>query len=171
VPEPPFTRYALYLTRTFGRRVYRVAVDGGFSCPNREGRSGGGCTFCAEQGSRAPYLGEAVTVREQVARAAAFLSSRYQARAFILYFQAFSATHAPSASLKAIYDEGLSAAPFVGLTVSTRPDCMDEEKAALLASYRERGLEVWVELGLQTAHEATLARIGRGHDLESFLTA
>lgn len=171
VSDLPYTSYSRWLAQSFGRRVYRVAVDGGFSCPNRGERSGAGCTFCAEDGSRAPYLGEAATVRAQVGRAVGFLTARYKAQAFILYFQAFSATNAPPAALRRIYDEGLSAAPFVGLTVSTRPDCVDGEKAALLASYRDRGLEVWVELGLESANDQTLERIGRGHDLECFRKA
>ncbi len=171
VSQLPYTSYSRWLRETFGRRVYRVAVDGGFSCPNRGERTGAGCTFCAEDGSRAPYLGEASDVREQVRRAAGFLGARYKAKAFILYFQAFSATNAPPAALRRIYDEGLSAASFVGLTVSTRPDCVDAEKAALLASYRDRGLDVWVELGLESANDRTLERIGRGHDLECFRSA
>jgi hypothetical protein len=100
-----------------------------------------------------------------------FLRGRYDAAAFILYFQAFSNTNAEVGALRRIYDSGLEMAPFRGLNVATRPDCVDDEKAALLASYKERGLEVWVELGLQSACEATLRRIERGHSQEDFLRA
>jgi hypothetical protein len=101
----------------------------------------------------------------------AFLRGRYGAEAFILFFQAFSNTNAEVGELKRMYDSGLELASFRGLNVATRPDCIDEDKAALLASYKERGLEVWVELGLQTACDATLRRIERGHSHEDFLRA
>jgi len=186
VNEPPYLAYSHYLRRRYGCVVYRVAVDAGFSCPNRaEGRSSGGCSYCAAEGSRAPYLnvsgagipgcGQAPGSREslasQVQRGIAFLSKRYSAQAFILFFQAYSNTNAPVAHLARVYDIGLSLAPFRGLNVATRPDCLDEEKARLLASYRERGLEVWVELGLQTANDQTLRRIRRGHTSEDFRRA
>jgi hypothetical protein len=101
----------------------------------------------------------------------AFLTRRYSAQAFILFFQAYSNTNAPTSELKRIYDEGLSLAAFCGLNVATRPDCIDEEKAILLASYCDRGLDVWVELGLQTANDETLRRIGRGHTALDFSRA
>ena len=87
---------------------------------------------------------------------------------FILFFQAYSNTNAPVDELRRVYDAGLALAPFRGLNVATRPDCMDDEKADLLASYRAKGLEVWVELGLQSANDATLRRIGRGHTAADF---
>jgi len=186
VIEPPYLTYANYLRQRHGCTVYRVAVDAGFSCPNRKaGRSSGGCSYCAVDGSRAPYLnvrgamvpgcdaqgagpGSRGSLAAQVSTGIAFLSKRYAAQAFILFFQAYSNTNAPVAELARIYDAGLSLAPFRGLNVATRPDCIDEEKARLLASYRERGLEVWVELGLQTANDETLRRIGRGHTSRDF---
>jgi radical SAM protein (TIGR01212 family) len=178
VNEAPFLTYARYLRNRFGRSVYRVAVDAGFGCPNREsGRGSGGCVYCGENGSRAPYLestegaGYAASLRQQIEASIAFVRRRYSADAFILYFQAFSNTNAPAGELARIYDEGLAAAPFLGLNVATRPDCIDEEKARLLAGYRERGLEVWVEMGLQSANDRTLALIDRGHDAAQFLQA
>jgi uncharacterized protein len=173
--EPPYYTYSRYLRERFGCTVYRVAVDAGFGCPNRGGgRTGAGCTYCAEDGARAPYLGSPDIARDlpaQVQGALSFLRRRYRAEAFILYFQAFSNTNADAATLKRVYDAGLACAPFRGLNVSTRPDCIDAGKADLLASYGERGLEVWVELGLQSAHDDTLRRIRRGHTVEDFLRA
>jgi hypothetical protein len=177
-----YTSYAAYLRRRHGERVYRVAVDAGFSCPHRSAdRLSGGCTFCGEGGSRAPYLGPAdispgragspaalESLRAQIARGTAFLERRYGAHSFILYFQAFSNTFAPIAALRATYDAGLAAAPFRGLVVSTRPDCVDPERAALLAGYQGPEREVWVELGLQSACERTLRRIRRGHGAAAF---
>ena len=170
--QPPYLTYARYLQERHGCTVYRVAVDAGFCCPNRTGgRSSRGCTYCAEDGARAPYLGSQVALKSQVEKALAFLRARYGAEAFILYFQAFSNTNAPADELRRIYDSGLALAPFRGLNVATRPDCLDGEKADLLASYKDRGLEVWTEMGLQTADDRTLRRIGRGHTAEEFLRA
>jgi uncharacterized protein len=166
----PFLTHSAYLLRTYGTRVYRLAVDGGFSCPNRGDRSSAGCTYCGETGARAPYQA-AGGLAEQVRRGAAFLGRRYGASSFILYFQAYSGTNAPAGELRRIYDEALSAAPFRELAVSTRPDCVDAEKAELLASYRGRGLDVWVELGLQSAHDRTLRLVNRGHTVADFEAA
>jgi radical SAM protein (TIGR01212 family) len=175
VIEPPYNTYSRHLRERFGRTVYRVAVDAGFGCPNRSGgRAGSGCTYCSEDGARASYLGSAADGTDlpaQVQSALSFLRRRYAAEAFLLYFQAFSNTNADASTLKRIYDAGLACAPFLGLNVSTRPDCIDEEKADLLSSYGGRGLEVWVELGLQSAHDDTLRRIRRGHTVEGFLQA
>jgi len=170
--EPPWLTYSRYLRERHGCTVYRVAVDAGFSCPNRaDGRSSRGCTYCAEDGARAPYLGSRENLKNQVESAISFLHGRYHAEAFILYFQAFSNTNAEVDALRRIYDSGLELASFLGLNVATRPDCLDRDKAELLASYKERGLEVWVELGLQTACESTLRRIERGHDWDDFVRA
>jgi uncharacterized protein len=172
--QAPFRTYARYLRERHGTTVYRVAVDAGFGCPNRPAcdRTTGGCTYCAADGARAPYQEASVAGLEaQVRDGMAFLRRRYDARAFILYFQAYSNTYAPVETLRRIYDAGLALGPFVGMNVATRPDCIDEEKAQLLAGYATPEREVWVEMGLQSAHDATLARIGRGHTMEEFRAA
>lgn len=175
--------YSEYLRARYGAPAYRVSVDAGFSCPNRgPDRSRPGCLYCDEHGSRAPYQGPAgdlpdglparlQDVRRQIAQAKAFLQRRYGAEHFLLYFQAFSATHAPVPELRRLYDEALACGPFRELLVSTRPDCIDPARAELLASYRTRGLEVWVELGLQSASDETLQRIRRGHTAAQFAAA
>lgn len=166
---PLFNRYSAYLKEHFGKKVYRISVDGPFSCPNRDENRRGGCRYCDERGIAAGYLDKAQEGLEgQIAYSRRFLSERYGAEAFLLYFQSYSSTFAPVETLKTIYDSALSLGEFIGLTVSTRPDCLDEEKADLLASYQERGLEVWVELGLQSAHNASLDYINRGHTKEDF---
>lgn len=139
------------------------------------------------------------TVEQQIERALVFTRRRYHASAFFLYFQAYSCTNASLKALAAIYDNAIDAfwialekikslegdsvnfaqeqesyarmSPLKGIVVSTRPDCFDSEKAALLASYREQGMEVWVELGLQSAHEETLSFLRRGHGVKQFLDA
>jgi hypothetical protein len=171
VTEFPFRAYSRYLTDRYGERTYRIGVDAGFSCPNRGvDRRSGGCTFCDEHGARAAYIADhhAADLAGQIERSRRALERRYGATRFILYFQAFSSTYAPPAALRGIYDAGLDAMPFTELIVSTRPDCVDEEVAELLGSYRGRVDDVWVELGLQTAHDATLRRVRRGHDAAAF---
>jgi radical SAM protein (TIGR01212 family) len=164
--------YRHYLKKRYGTVVYRVAVDAGFSCPHRgDDRHAPGCSFCGPEGSRAPYQPGAAGLEDQIRRALAFLRNRYNAQEFLLYFQAFSNTNAPVKQLRKIYDRGLSCADFRELIVSTRPDCIDEQKADLLASYKTPGRDVWVELGLQSIHNATLARINRGHTVEDFAAA
>ena len=168
----PFIEYSDYLERRYGAKTYRVSVDAGFSCPNRTaGRSRGGCSFCGSWGSRTPYVGGTASLEEQISGGMEFLRKRYGAKQFLLYFQAYSGTHAPVEELKSIYDRGLSCGDFRELIVSTRPDCLDAEKADLLASYRKPDRDVWVELGLQSAQEKTLRRIRRGHTLADFETA
>jgi hypothetical protein len=192
-----FNRYSRYLIRRYGKKVYRVAVDAGFTCPHRLRGDGSGCSFCDEDGSRAVYqqdpeqhgsAGEDAAqrtaaysrktgglhqerfeaIRSQIQEGTRFLHGRYGAETFILYLQAFSNTFAQPRVLSAVYDYALSCADFRELIVSTRPDCIAPAHAELLAEYRSGNREVWTELGLQSAHEATLRRIGRGHTLRRF---
>ncbi|MDP3178514.1 MAG: TIGR01212 family radical SAM protein, partial [Spirochaetaceae bacterium] len=154
-------------------------MDGGFSCPNRtgDGRGSGGCAYCGPGAARAPYApGDGDdSIGAQVGAAVAFLQRRYGARLFFLYFQAFSSTRASVAELSRIYESAIDAARGLaelrGLVVSTRPDCLDSERVRLLSGYRDRGYEVWVELGLQTASDASLALMRRGHAFADFLRA
>jgi uncharacterized protein len=173
VSAPPYLTYSRYLRERHGCDVYRVAVDAGFTCPNRGvDRTRPGCSYCDADGSRAPYLaGCTGSLERQVREGIAFYRRSRRDPGFILYFQAYSNTNAPVETLRRLYDEGLGLAEFRGLNVATRPDCLDDQKADLLASYAERGLEVWVELGLQTANDETLARIGRGHTAADFTRA
>lgn len=152
----------------WGQSVGRVGVDGGFSCPNR---GTGGCAFCSSQGNRPPYQAGAQGLEDQIDQARAFLGQRYGHRLFSLYFQSFSSTWAPVDALRRVYDQGLARGPFVELCVGTRPDCVPEPVADLLASYQTPDRDVWVELGLQSSRDATLARVGRGHGVEAFRQA
>ena len=171
--SPPYLGYSRYLRQRHGCDVYRVAVDAGFTCPNRgSDRARPGCSYCDADGSRAPYLARcAGSLERQVREGMAFYRRSRPDAAFILYFQPYSNTNAPVEVLRRVYDEGLALAEFRGLNVATRPDCLDGEKVDLLASYADRGLEVWVELGLQTLNDETLARIGRGHTAADFFRA
>jgi radical SAM protein (TIGR01212 family) len=174
---PRFNRHAAALRARHGMRVWRIGLDGGFSCPNREGGRGG-CAYCAPDASRSAYIPAGrLSISAQVEAGLAFLRRRYRAELFFPYFQAFSSTFGPASLLRSRYDEALDAVRAMapgslrGLVVATRPDCLDWEGAELLASYARQGLEVWVELGLQSAHERTLRRIGRGHGYAAFEAA
>lgn len=171
----PYRAYGHWLKERHGGRVHRLSIDGGFTCPNRDGRRGrGGCTYCNVDSFVPSAVRRLPSISEQVARGLSHLRRRHgDGVKVILYFQANTNTDAPVAQLKALYDEALAAAPpdlTVGLVVGTRPDCLDESKMALLASYTDR-VEVCVELGLESVSDATLERVNRGHTHREFLQA
>ena len=168
-----FLTYSDYLKKKYKKTVYRVGVDGGFSCPNRrEGRSDHGCSFCGSFGARSAYLGDnEKVIEDQITKSISFLKRRYKAEEFILYFQAYSNTYSSVNRLKKIYDYGLSLGNFKELVVSTRPDCISESICELLASYQKDDFDVWVELGLQSSNNDTLNRINRGHTYFDFVNA
>lgn len=156
-----------HLKARFGERVRKLALHAGFTCPNRDGTLGrGGCTFCSVRSFNA---GDAeISVGEQLAARRLELkrASRYMA-----YFQAYTSTYAEVDELRRLYAEATAEPDVVGLCVGTRPDCVPDAVLALLADYRQRGYEVWLELGLQSAHEETLRRINRGHGFAAYADA
>ncbi|MFA6078665.1 MAG: TIGR01212 family radical SAM protein [Candidatus Omnitrophota bacterium] len=167
----PYNDYNTYLKSKYGQKVYRIGLDAGFTCPNRDGTKGsGGCIYCDAEGSRSPYAKANIPVSEQLASRIAFLKEKYQASKFIAYFQAFTSTYAPKDKLKKIYDEVLPFKGIVGISIGTRPDAVDLDKLALIASYKN-DYEVWVEYGLQSSHDRTLSAINRGHTYADFLHA
>jgi len=167
-----YNSFSGYLKKRFGEKVFRVCLDAGFTCPNRDGTCGvQGCAYCAP-GSSWNNRWEGFPLHDQVRLGKEAIRRRYGANRFIAYFQAFTNTHAPAGLLKDIYDSVLCGdREFVGLAIGTRPDCIDREKLALIESYREHGLEVWVEYGLQTSNNCTLELINRGHTAEDFSSA
>jgi len=169
--EARYYAFGRYLRRRFGCRVHKVTLHAGFTCPNRDGSRGwGGCTFCNNAGfSPNARLGPA-TVRQQMADGIAAARRRRKAQRFIAYFQAYSNTYAPVPRLRELYDEAWSFGDVVGMSIGTRPDCVDARKIDLIASYTPRG-EVWVEYGLQSACDRTLEAINRGHTYREFLDA
>ena len=179
MPEKyPWNTYPDYLEKNYGYRIWRVGVDAGFSCPNRGKDRQGGCVYCDALGAVAAYqktydgtASRTSDIKKQIERGRSFLTRRYGAEHFALYFQAFSNTFAPVAVLKEIYDSALEGNTWDSLIVSTRPDCVDASKVALLASYKERGLDVCVELGLQSGNDGILKAMNRGHDVQCFLDA
>ena len=157
-----------YLKRIFGARVYRVPLDAGFTCPNRDGtRALGGCTFCDDRGSGAPTINAALSVKQQLEQGIERIRHRYRARKFLAYFQAFSNTYAPEAVLCSLYETALEHPEVVGLCIGTRPDCLPDNVLDLLVDYHRRTF-VWLEIGLQSAFDATLEAINRGHTAAEF---
>lgn len=151
--------------------VHKLSIDAGFTCPNRDGKVGrGGCTYCVNR-SFAPAAakgGATRSVAEQVAEEAALARKRYGAKKFLAYFQAYTNTYAPVERLRRLYTEALTQPDVVGLSVGTRPDALPDETLDLLEETAAQGRHVWVELGLQSAHDETLRRINRGHDFACF---
>jgi radical SAM protein (TIGR01212 family) len=171
--------FSEYLKRRFGCKVHKVSLHAGFTCPNRDGRVGvGGCTYCVNESfspqARLTSGGQAGKpvrpVREQMADGIAYMQQRYRAKKFFAYFQAFSNTYAPVEKLRALYDEAISFPDVVGLDIGTRPDCVPADVLDLVESYTGK-VEVWLEYGVQSAHDATLRRINRGHDFAAFRDA
>ena len=160
-----------YLRSLFGCRVQKITVDAGLSCPNRDGTvSTGGCIFCNARGSGTGAFSRGLTITEQVAQGKKFLARRYKAKKFLVYFQSFSNTYAPVDKLQTLYDEALDDEDVVGLSIGTRPDCVDRPVLELLQGYAGRRL-IWIEYGLQSASDKTLEFINRGHDVRSFENA
>ncbi len=170
-PTLPYYSLKDYLQSRFGERVQKVTLDAGLTCPNRDGRVGwGGCLYCNARGSGTGAAAQGQSISQQLVEGIGKLSARYQARKFIAYFQSFSNTYAPLARLQELYDQALAHPQVVGLSIGTRPDCLSPTSIDLLASYSRTHL-VWLELGLQSAHDRTLRLLNRGHDVACFAEA
>lgn len=198
--ELPYQNYARHLGGRYNARVYRIGVDGLFSCPNRQSDGRGGCAFCDGRGGSAVYhrieehgssrLGYAdqnlvyesklagVSLSERIAliltqieRGRAFVQHRYKAQQYSLYFQSYTNTYDSIENLKALYDAALSSLPFVEFIVSTRPDCLSPSVIDLLSSYTAKVEKVWVEIGLESAKQQSLDLLGRNHDTDCYIRA
>lgn len=157
-----------YLKDTFGEKVYKLALDGGFTCPNRDGTlDSRGCIFCSGAGSGEFAECRSLSVTEQLARARQRVAGKIKGGKYIAYFQAFTNTYAPVERLRRVYEEALMQSDIVALSVATRPDCLPEDVVCLLEELNRRK-PVWVELGLQTIHEKTAAYIRRGYPLAAY---
>lgn len=166
-----YNQFSAFLKQKFGVKVYKITLDAGFSCPNRDGTiSSGGCIFCDEGGSFSQAHSNLLTIEEQVETGIKTLSERFKAEKFMSYFQAYSNTYKPVGELEKIYNSALNNDKIVGLSIGTRPDCVDDEKLDLIAGYKD-DYYTWVEYGLQSIHDKTLRRINRGHDFDCFKRA
>ena len=163
----PYRSFSRYLTETFGGNVYKITLDAGMTCPNRDGTvATGGCTYCDAEGSGPGKERSTLSVAEQI-RAA---QSRRSGGMYFAYFQAFTNTHAPVDCLRSLYEEALAQPGIVGLDIATRPDCVGDDVLDLLSGLHAR-THLWLELGLQSASDETLRRINRGHSVADFTDA
>ena len=166
-----YNQFSAYLKNKFGAKVYKITLDAGFSCPNRDGTiSTGGCIFCDDGGSFSQAHSNMLSIEEQVNIGAQTLKNRFKAQKFMSYFQAYSNTYKPVGELETIYKSALKHPDVVGLSIGTRPDCVDEAKLDLIADI-SRDYYTWLEYGLQSIHDKTLKKINRGHDYDCFLRA
>lgn len=159
-----YNNLSSYFREKYGKRLKKICIDGGFSCPNRDGKCGtGGCIYCGERGA-GEHIDKSSSITSQVKTA---LDLGEPTDKFIAYFQSFSNTYADIATLKERYDAALVDERIVALAIGTRPDCLDEEKVKLIAEYKNQ-LDVWVELGLQTSNDKTAEVINRGYGRTAF---
>lgn len=164
-----YNQFSAYLKNKFGAKVYKITLDAGFSCPNRDGTiSTGGCIFCDDGGSFSQAHSNLLPIEEQVKIGAKTLHDRFKAEKFMSYFQAYTNTYKPVNELEKIYKSALTHPDIVGLSIGTRPDCVDEDKLNLISDIG-KDYYTWIEYGLQSIHDKTLLKINRGHDFDCFL--
>jgi radical SAM protein (TIGR01212 family) len=168
----PFNSYAEYFKKEFGGRVQKLAIDAGFTCPNRDGSKGtGGCTYCDNDAFNPSYCHPGKSIKTQIEEGIEFHSNRYRrASSYLAYFQPYSNTYAPLDKLKEIYDQALSFPEITGLVIGTRPDCIDEHK---LEYFRELAGKhyIMLEYGIESCYDRTLKRINRRHSFEDAVKA
>lgn len=166
--EKPYRSLNEYYRSIFGRKAAKISLNGGFTCPNRDGTCGWrGCLFCSAGGSGEFAENTALSISEQIVHGKAQTAGKWKDPAYIAYFQAFTNTYAPVEELRQKYEEALSCPDIEGLSIATRADCLPEDVLDLLTELNGR-TRLWVELGLQTADEASAERIRRGYPLAIF---
>ena len=170
--ERRYNSYSDWFADYFGGRVQKVSINAGFTCPNRDGTKGrGGCTYCNNEAFTPVYCTPEKTVTEQIEQGIAFHRRRYRrAGRYLAYFQAYTNTYAGIEKLASLYSEALSHPAVAGLVIGTRPDCVNGELLDYLAEIA-RDRFIMVEYGIETASDATLERINRGHDFASSFSA
>lgn len=161
-----YNDYGSWIRSLFSFRVQKISIDGGFSCPNRDGTvSAGGCTFCDNRTFNPSYCDPAKSIREQIQTGKDFFARKYPTMRYLAYFQAYSNTYAPLDTLRRRYEEALSQDGVVGIVIGTRPDCVTEETLDYLEELSRRTFVI-VEYGIESVDNATLKRINRGHTFE-----
>jgi radical SAM protein (TIGR01212 family) len=164
--------FGRWLRQKFGSPVFKLSIDGGFTCPNRDGSvAWGGCTYCNNDSFRPESAGPVEPIETQIESGIDYLSERFKARRFLVYWQSFTNTYAPVNELKKLYLQAFDADPrIVGMTVGTRPDCVEEEKLEMLEELA-RDRYVCMEYGLESIFDETLSKVNRGHDSSCYLDA
>ena len=167
----PYNSFLDYSRARFGERVQKVSVDAGFTCPNRDGSKGyAGCTYCNNISFVPPYVHPGMSISDQVRAGVEYLSRRYKANKFIAYFQAYSNTYAPLDQLRSMYEEALSNPKVIGLSIGTRPDCVDEQKIAYLEELAKQ-YYICIEYGAESIYDDTLDRLNRQHTFHEWMDA
>jgi hypothetical protein len=166
-----YNSFGVHMRKTFGTTVYKVNVDAGFTCPNRDGTLGfSGCIYCNNDSFRPSSCKPSLSVSEQVRNGITHTKRRFKASKFLVYFQAYTNTYAPVDTLEQLYREALAAPDVIGLAIGTRPDAVDMQKIELLESLASEFF-VLIEYGLQSMYDKSLEFIQRGHNLNMFLRA
>jgi radical SAM protein (TIGR01212 family) len=166
-----YNSFGSYMKKKFGTPVYKVSVDAGFTCPNRDGTiSTTGCIYCNNDSFRPSSCNPILSLSEQIRNGIIHIRKRYKAEKFIVYFQPYTNTYAPVAELERLYKEALSESSVIGLAIGTRPDCVDEEKIMLLKELTKKYI-ILLEYGMQSIYDKTLEFINRGHNYSTFLKA
>lgn len=157
-----------FLREKFGEKVFKISLDGGFSCPNRDGKvSKGGCVFCSARGS-GDYAGSRnFSITNQFNNVKTMMANKWKSGKYIAYFQAYTNTYAPVDELRQKYEEAINQEGVVALSIATRPDCLEDDVLDLIEELSKK-LYVWVELGLQTINDDVAKKINRGYDLKVF---
>ena len=157
-----------FLRNKFGEKIYKISLDGGFTCPNRDGKvSKGGCTFCSARGSGDFSGSRILSITEQFEDRKKMMEKKWKDGKYIAYFQAYTNTYAPVEELTRKYEEALAQENVIALSIATRPDCLDEDVLDYLEELNKK-IYLWVELGLQTVNDETGRNFNRGYDLEVF---
>lgn len=169
--DKPYHALDHYLKTTYGEKIYKIALDAGMTCPNRDGTlSTGGCIFCSAGGSGEFASKAAPSIREQLENGKKLFGDKITGTRYIAYFQSYTNTYAPTERLNALFTESLSEPNVVGISIGTRPDCISQDCISLLVDLKKRFPDkfIWIELGLQTIHDDTALIINRGYKTECF---
>ncbi|MBN2079122.1 MAG: TIGR01212 family radical SAM protein [Spirochaetes bacterium] len=168
----PYRSFGDHLLQTYGRRVLKIPINANLSCPNREGNTGGhGCIFCSGDGSASPGTDGTTRLEQQIESAKKNFKRAGPGTGYIAYFQAYTNTYASPDELKHLYDRALSSPGMMGLMIGTRPDCLPDDVLDLIASYMRPGFELWLEIGMQSAHDRSLELLRRRHSLADTIDA
>lgn len=168
--DKPYHSLDFYLKNTYGEKIYKIALDAGMTCPNRDGKlDTRGCIFCSAGGS-GDFASHGLSIHEQLENGKALFRDKKIGNRFIAYFQSFTNTYAPPRHLEKLFYEALSEPDVVGISIATRPDCLEKPVIDLLCRLKQQfpSKFIWIELGLQTIHEQTALYIRRGYPLSIF---
>jgi len=165
-----YREYSIYLKNKYGCKVYKLPISLDLTCPNRDGNVGiGGCIYCGEKGGSFENLPNNYSIKDQIEKNMIYIRNKYKAEKFIAYFQNYSNTYMGIEKFKNIINQAITD-DIVGISISTRPDCVSDEQIKYLSDIQEKvGIDITIELGLQTANYKTLIKLNRGHTLAEFI--